>query len=307
MALHNFEAGPNAVLSFLAEYYDITSTNALVFVSPLGTHAGIVHLRLSVILLVQANSTYLELYDFYENGLNTSNSVSIPLNSTNFDFDANAPIVVHYLQWMIINGITPNSSGPVLNYGVKTSIATFAPSANLTREIEITVIRANNDIRVDTFKVNVLIVGKTAGFSGVAFYSIGTAAGDDISKSFTYNMGVPYYPFKQPKTGERCIIGLQEMNLKFQQSPATMGSSFEFTFYGNELGNVIEYMVSSAKTATSCFSQCATGTYYANNWCAPCSITNCVACSSATVCTHCSVGLTPDVANNYNACVPTRL
>jgi hypothetical protein len=52
----------------------------------------------------------------------------------------------------------------------------------------------------------------------------------------------------------------------------------------------------------TCFSLCPTGTYYANQYCATCTIPNCVACASATVCVLCTAGLVPNVTD-YASCI----
>jgi hypothetical protein len=54
---------------------------------------------------------------------------------------------------------------------------------------------------------------------------------------------------------------------------------------------------------TICFSICPAGKYYANQYCATCNITNCVACSSADACMTCIPGLSPNVTGNYSTCV----
>jgi hypothetical protein len=95
------------------------------------------------------------------------------------------------------------------------------------------------EIYLTGVKAGVLLVAQTADQGGVAFYSIISQAGSELTKSFTYNMGVDYFLFGQPKNGGHCLIGLQLMHIFLYRDPAfSQSASFEFTFYGNEIGDI---------------------------------------------------------------------
>jgi hypothetical protein len=100
-------------------------------------------------------------------------------------------------------------------------------------------IETSPEIYITGVSVGVLLVGKVAGTAGTIFFLIDTEAGDEVAKNFTYNMGVPYYRFGQPKDGGYCLFGLQDMQLYFYRDTAfTLSSSFEFTYFGNEVSDV---------------------------------------------------------------------
>jgi hypothetical protein len=77
------------------------------------------------------------------------------------------------------------------------------------------------------------------GSSGTAFYQNYAEDGNFTDKVFTYNMGVPYADFGQPKNGGHCLLGLQKVDIYLYRDADHSGStSFEFTYYGNELGDI---------------------------------------------------------------------
>jgi hypothetical protein len=125
--------------------------------------------------------------------------------------------------------------------------------------------------------------------------------GANFNKTFSYNMGVPYGDFGQPKDGGHCIIGLQKVDL-LRNSSYPEASWFDFTFYGSEIGDITYNNIWGAGVQTTCFSVCPAGTYYANQYCATCNIVNCVACAAATICLKCIPGLTPNMTNYYASC-----
>jgi hypothetical protein len=99
-------------------------------------------------------------------------------------------------------------------------------------------------------------------------------------------------------------MGLQKLNLYLYRDSSHLGSTaFEFIIYGPEIGDITTSYTRQAEMQTACFSQCSSGTYYAQDYCASCSIQYCLACSSATACHLCLPGLTPNVTSNYSSCV----
>ena len=48
LAFYNFKAGPNQIVSFMAELINTTTTGTIVKVSPVGDNAGMIYLAFSI-------------------------------------------------------------------------------------------------------------------------------------------------------------------------------------------------------------------------------------------------------------------
>jgi hypothetical protein len=55
--------------------------------------------------------------------------------------------------------------------------------------------KEGSDIKLNSVKFSILLVGKVSGNGGVAYYSVDSSNGEEVSKKFIPNMGVTYYPY----------------------------------------------------------------------------------------------------------------
>jgi hypothetical protein len=90
---------------------EVSSSGAILNLAPRGLDAGIIFISFSVIVIDQ-NSSHLELVTFVSNGSFLPVNISLQANSSKFDFSSvnTAPYSSYAFQW--ISGASSSASEP---------------------------------------------------------------------------------------------------------------------------------------------------------------------------------------------------
>jgi hypothetical protein len=240
LGLYNYKVASRYILSYKAELLSPSTTGATLNVDPVSTDAGIVFLAFTVVVITQDQS-YLELVTFEKTGIDQGvyPPPTLLANSSKFDFtsEIDTPATVTFYQW--VTG-SVNVNYTTIDYWSYAWL-TYSPLASSSNNSELTLtFSVGSYVYMTAVKVQVLLVGRTAGLKGSAIYQITSVSGKYFTRSFWHNLGVPTAYFGQPSSARSCLLGLSKLDIYLYRDPSEVDPSyFIFQYNGSEISDLI--------------------------------------------------------------------